>query len=159
DRQQPQRCRVAETAPARHRLSARVPRRMLTRVPQRKPVILAAGLVAVALLRPLPGASAQQPAAPSAPAVSPALPPVFTVVVDPGHGGDDHGAVGSTGAEEKTLVLAVAQRLQSLAASHGGLHVRLTREDDRNLSLDQRATAANVGAGGLFISLHANFSP
>ncbi len=81
------------------------------------------------------------------------------MVVDPGHGGDDHGAVGATGVEEKALVLGVAQRLQSLAAVRGGIRVRLTREDDRGLTLDQRATAANSSPGILFISLHANFSP
>jgi N-acetylmuramoyl-L-alanine amidase len=81
------------------------------------------------------------------------------VVVDPGHGGDDHGAVGATGIEEKALVLSIAQRLQGLAALHGGIRVRLTREDDRSLTLDQRATAANSSPGILFISLHANFSP
>jgi N-acetylmuramoyl-L-alanine amidase len=122
-------------------------------------MVLAAGAVAVALLRPLSGAAAQQPAVPPVPVPPSPASSVFTVVVDPGHGGDDHGAVGSSGAEEKTLVLAVAQRLQSLAASQGGLHVRLTRDDDRGLSLDERAAAANGGPGNVFISLHANFSP
>jgi N-acetylmuramoyl-L-alanine amidase len=110
--------------------------------------------LAALLVHPPAGAVAQQP--PPAP-TSP--PPLFSVVVDPGHGGDDHGAVGATGIEEKALVLGVAQRLQSLAALHGGIRVRLTREDDRSLTLDQRATAANSSPGILFISLHANFSP
>jgi N-acetylmuramoyl-L-alanine amidase len=120
------------------------------------PTVLAAGCVAVAVsIHPFVTAGAQQPVSPS----PPPAPPVFTIVVDPGHGGDDHGAVGSTGVEEKALVLGVAQRLQSLAASHGGLRVRLTREDDHGLTLDERATLANGGPGGVFISLHANFSP
>jgi N-acetylmuramoyl-L-alanine amidase len=107
--------------------------------------------LAAFLAQPPAGAGGQQP--------PPAPPPLFSMVVDPGHGGDDHGAVGATGVEEKTLVLGVARRLQSLAAVRGGIHVRLTREDDRGLTLDQRATAANSSPGILFISLHANFSP
>ena len=118
-------------------------------VPAMSVVVLAALLV-----HPPAGAGAQQP--PPAPAPPS---PLFSVVVDPGHGGDDHGAVGATGIEEKALVLGVAQRLQSLATLHGGIRVRLTREDDRGLTLDQRATVANGSPGVLFISLHANFSP
>ena len=110
--------------------------------------------LASALLAQAPtGPGAQQPPAAAPP------PSLAGVVVDPGHGGDDHGAVGATGIEEKTLVLGVAQRLQSLAALHGGIRVRLTRDDDRALTLDQRATAANSSPGILVVSLHANFSP
>jgi len=118
-------------------------------VPAMSVLALASALLAQAQAGP----GAQQPPA----AVSP--PSLAGVVVDPGHGGDDHGAVGATGIEEKALVLGVAQRLQSLAALHGGIRVRLTRDDDRALTLDQRATAANSSPGILFVSLHANFSP
>jgi len=110
-------------------------------------------LAAAVLAQSPAGPGAQQPPVAASPA------PLASVVVDPGHGGDDHGAVGATGIEEKALVLGVAQRLQSLAALHGGIRVRLTRDDDRALTLDQRATTANSSPGILFVSLHANFSP
>ena len=106
----------------------------------------ALALASALLAQVPPGPGAQQ-----SPAVVPPPPPVG-VVVDPGHGGDDHGAVGATGIEEKAVVLGVAQRLQSLAALHGGIPVRLTRDDDRALTPDQRATVAN---GRLYVGWRA----
>jgi N-acetylmuramoyl-L-alanine amidase len=89
---------------------------------------------------------------------APVPPPMPTVVIDPGHGGDDRGAVGSTGIEEKHVALGVAQRVRAAGADRG-LRVLLTREDDRQLSLTQRAAIANAAGAVLFISLHANASP
>ncbi len=93
---------------------------------------------------------------PGDPAAS--APPAMTVVIDPGHGGDDRGAVGPAGMEEKRLTLSVAQRVKALGADRG-VRVLLTREDDRQIPLMQRAAFANGAGASLFISLHANASP
>lgn len=80
------------------------------------------------------------------------------VVVDAGHGGDDHGARGKGGLIEKDVVLDVAQRLaKALRAT--GLTVVMTRDDDRFVSLEGRTRLANERKADLFISIHANASP
>jgi N-acetylmuramoyl-L-alanine amidase len=80
-----------------------------------------------------------------------------TVVVDAGHGGDDHGARGVHGLLEKDLTLDLARRLAG-ELRRRGLHVVMTREDDRFLSLEERTSRANDAGGQLFISIHANAS-
>lgn len=113
-----------------------------------------------------PETSAAPPeAAPLPPAATGTFPqvaarPVFqTVVIDPGHGGDDVGVRGSAGAEEKQLTLDVARRLRGLLETRLGLRVVLTRDDDRALGLDERTAVANNSKGDLFLSLHANGAP
>jgi len=81
-----------------------------------------------------------------------------TVVIDPGHGGDDRGAKGGGGLEEKALTLDIARRLRGLLESRMGVRVVLTRDDDRAVPLDQRAAVANSSKADLFLSLHANAS-
>lgn len=94
------------------------------------------------------------------------LPPVVetrsvlgTIVIDPGHGGEDVGVRGGKGSEEKTLTLAVAQRAKALIESRLGIRVILTRDTDRGVGLDERAATANNNKAGLFVSLHLNASP
>ena len=82
-----------------------------------------------------------------------------TVVLDPGHGGDDVGARGGRGGEEKTVTLAVARQLKALIEMRLGVQVVLTREDDRAVSLDERAAIANNSKADLFLSLHVNAAP
>ena len=85
--------------------------------------------------------------------------PVFrTVAIDPGHGGDDEGARGANGTLEKHVTLAVAQRLRTALESRLGVRVVLTRTDDRDVPIDQRAAIANNNQADVFISLHANSS-
>lgn len=89
----------------------------------------------------------------------PRLPSAFrsvqTVVLDPGHGGRDPGAIGVGGVREKDVTLAMARALeQSLKAR--GFQVVLTRRSDRAISLEERTAIAEAAAGDLFISLHAN---
>jgi N-acetylmuramoyl-L-alanine amidase len=79
------------------------------------------------------------------------------VVVDAGHGGDDHGARGVGGLLEKDLTLDLAQRL-AVELERRGLRAVLTREDDRFLSLEERTSRANDAGGQLFVSIHANAS-
>ncbi|MBN2308119.1 MAG: N-acetylmuramoyl-L-alanine amidase [Candidatus Hydrogenedentes bacterium] len=83
------------------------------------------------------------------------------VVIDPGHGGTDDGAVGRGGLTEKALSLAIAHKLEQAVQSTLGAQVLLTRQEDADLSLAARTTFANYHKGQLFISLHAgaSFSP
>jgi N-acetylmuramoyl-L-alanine amidase len=81
-----------------------------------------------------------------------------TIVIDPGHGGDDVGVRSAKGVEEKQLTLDIARRLRAMVESRLGLRVILTRDDDRALGLDERAAVANNGKANLLISLHINGS-
>jgi len=81
-----------------------------------------------------------------------------TVVIDPGHGGDDRGAKGKGGLEEKTVTLDIARRLRSQLEARMGVRVVLTRDDDRDVPLDARAAIANSSKADLFLSLHVNAS-
>ena len=79
-----------------------------------------------------------------------------TLVIDPGHGGEELGAQGPRGTLEKDVTLAVARRLRTLVESRLGLKVFLTREDDRTLALDDRSAFANAHKADVFLSIHAN---
>jgi N-acetylmuramoyl-L-alanine amidase len=79
------------------------------------------------------------------------------VVIDPGHGGEDHGAAGPAGLLEKDLVLDLAQRLARKLRAQG-IAVTLTRADDAFVALDERTAAANASGADLFVSIHANAS-
>lgn len=82
------------------------------------------------------------------------------VVIDPGHGGRDPGAVSASGALlEKSIALTLAVELRDRLAARGRVRVALTRSDDRYLSLGQRATIARRLGADLFISLHADSAP
>lgn len=82
---------------------------------------------------------------------------VATVVIDAGHGGSDPGA-SRLGVLEKDVTLDVARRLRDLLAD-GDLKVLLTRDDDRFLSLRDRALLANGERADLFVSIHVNSLP
>jgi N-acetylmuramoyl-L-alanine amidase len=103
------------------------------------------------------------PAVPGEPAPNSAVPPPVgnLVVLDPGHGGSDTGATGRSGVQEKMLTLAIAQRAKALIESRLGVRVLLTRDDDRDMTLDERTALANSRRAELFVSLHLNasFSP
>ena len=77
------------------------------------------------------------------------------VVLDPGHGGEDPGAIGKKGQKEKDVVLAVATELRTLLAAKG-LEVIMTRESDIFIPLENRPVIANQQKADLFISIHAN---
>ena len=81
------------------------------------------------------------------------------IVLDPGHGGKDPGAIGSTGIAEKDVVLAVAKKLARRLKTELGVQVVLTRHDDRFVPLEDRTALANNENADLFISLHVNASP
>ena len=77
------------------------------------------------------------------------------VVIDPGHGGEDPGAIGKKGLKEKDVVLAVATELRTLLAAKG-LEVIMTRESDISVPLENRPVIANQQKADLFIAIHAN---
>jgi N-acetylmuramoyl-L-alanine amidase len=124
---------------------------------------------------PSPGAPSPEPRAPSpesrvpspesrSPSPEPRLPGDVsrawqTIVIDAGHGGDDSGVRGARGVQEKQLTLDIARRLRALVETRLGLRVILTRDEDRALSLDERAAIANNGKANLLLSLHVNGSP
>jgi N-acetylmuramoyl-L-alanine amidase len=82
-----------------------------------------------------------------------------TVVIDPGHGGDDLGAEGPGGLLEKDVTLGVARLLAILLRAELGCRVVLTRDSDRSVSLPERTAISIREDGDLFVSLHANASP
>lgn len=116
--------------------------------------------VAVETAAPLPAAIDPPLAEGEAPPLLTPEPTMFrTVVIDPGHGGDDQGVRGPNGLLEKDLTLSVARRLKASLEARLGLRVLLTRDDDRFVPIDRRAALANNNKAGVFVSLHANASP
>lgn len=81
------------------------------------------------------------------------------IVLDPGHGGKDPGAIGVGGVAEKEIVLSVAKKLAKKLKKDLGIEVVLTREDDTFIALEDRTAIANAENADLFISLHVNASP
>lgn len=75
--------------------------------------------------------------------------------IDPGHGGQDPGAM-AHGLYEKTLVLDLAKRIESKLKVFENVEVKMSRNDDRYLSLTERTNIANIWKADLFISLHIN---
>jgi len=85
---------------------------------------------------------------------------VKTVVIDPGHGGHDSGAIGPTGLKEKNVNLKIAKALKKQLELHGkaiGIsRVMLTRSNDRFIPLEERTAIAKKHNADLFISIHCN---
>jgi len=84
---------------------------------------------------------------------------VQTIVIDPGHGGKDPGAIGSHGTKEKDIVLDIALRLRDQLMQSGRFKVLLTRDSDTFVSLADRVKFSNEKKADLFISLHINALP
>ena len=84
---------------------------------------------------------------------------VQTIVIDPGHGGMDPGAIGPMGTKEKDVVLDIARRLRDRLLASGRYNVILTRDDDVFMTLAQRVEKVNAIHADLFISLHVNALP
>ncbi len=89
----------------------------------------------------------------------PAVAGLRKIVLDPGHGGKDPGAIGVGGIAEKDIVLSVAKKLARKLKAELGVQVILTRHDDRFVPLEERTAMANSEDADLFISLHVNASP
>ena len=80
------------------------------------------------------------------------------VMIDPGHGGKDPGAIGPTGLKEKDVVLAIGRRVREKLARSGDFDVRMTRDEDVFIPLEERTAMANKGGVDIFVSLHINAS-
>ncbi|MGL4438253.1 MAG: N-acetylmuramoyl-L-alanine amidase [Bosea sp. (in: a-proteobacteria)] len=78
------------------------------------------------------------------------------VMIDPGHGGIDPGAVAVGNVTEKSLVLAIGLKLKEQLEGTGAVRVQMTRADDRFLSLSERVRIAREARADLFVSLHAD---
>lgn len=104
---------------------------------------------------PQPGQTATDPAPPLLGSAA----RLQTMVIDPGHGGDDRGGRGPKGTLEKQITLDVARRLKTLIETRLGVRVVMTRDEDRGISLDERDAVANNSKADLFLSLHVNAAP
>ncbi|MFP4459737.1 MAG: N-acetylmuramoyl-L-alanine amidase [Candidatus Zixiibacteriota bacterium] len=83
----------------------------------------------------------------------------WRVVVDPGHGGKDPGAIGKSGLYEKDVVLDISKRIKKLAeAEYPNIKVILTRDGDTFLPLAKRGVIARENRGDIFVSIHCNAS-
>lgn len=116
---------------------------------------------------PAPPAATPAAAAPKAPSpVAVAKPPantpklqinrMVTIVLDPGHGGEDPGAIGHRGSKEKNVVLAIARRLKSRIEQEANTRVVMTRNGDYFVPLHTRVEKARQAQADLFISIHAD---
>ena len=90
---------------------------------------------------------------------APSVPAIRKIVLDPGHGGKDTGAIGHGGLMEKDVVLLIARKLARRLRKELGVEVKLTRDDDTFIPLEERTAIANREKADLFISLHTNASP
>jgi len=81
------------------------------------------------------------------------------VVLDPGHGGHDPGAIGPKGLMEKDVTLAIALKIKRILEKTRQYKVYLTRGKDEYLDLEKRAQIANKRGADIFVSIHANASP
>ncbi len=82
-----------------------------------------------------------------------------TVMIDPGHGGLDPGAIGVSGTYEKSVTLATAHEVARLLEATGRFSVRLTRDTDVFVPLAERVERAQAAAADLFMSIHADANP
>jgi N-acetylmuramoyl-L-alanine amidase len=130
--------------------------------------LIAAGVDTSALPGAPGAAPGDKPGISSAPPALTSELPVFTgpsratirtIVIDPGHGGEDNGVKGPGGALEKDVALAVARKVKGAIEGRLGMRVLLTHEDNTRIDADGRAAIANNNKADLFISLHANGSP
>ncbi|RTL46971.1 MAG: N-acetylmuramoyl-L-alanine amidase [Burkholderiales bacterium] len=113
---------------------------------------------APALPPPAPPAAASRPPAPAAPAPStePKIDRLIIIALDPGHGGEDPGAIGPSGLREKDVVLAVAHKLRERLTANPNIRVLMTRDADFFVPLHERVRKARRVQADLFVSIHAD---
>jgi N-acetylmuramoyl-L-alanine amidase len=80
----------------------------------------------------------------------------IVVAIDPGHGGEDPGAIGQRGTHEKDVVLAIARKLKARIDAEPGMRAALTRDDDYYVPLATRVRKAQALQADLFVSIHAD---
>ncbi len=81
---------------------------------------------------------------------------MITIALDPGHGGEDPGAIGRAGSREKDVVLAIAKRLKQKLEQEDNMRVMLTRDGDFFVPLQTRVKKARGVQADLFVSIHAD---
>ena len=99
---------------------------------------------------------------PAGPAPSPSVPSPrgkIRVMLDPGHGGKDPGAIGPTGLREKDAVLMIGRMVRDRLHPDETFEVRMTRDADVFIPLEERTAMANEARADIFVSLHINASP
>lgn len=84
--------------------------------------------------------------------------PIETICIDPGHGGEDLGALGKSKLREKNITLQISLKLKKLIEAKTGLRVIMTRDQDSEVSLNSRASIANNQQAQMFVSIHVNSS-
>lgn len=87
---------------------------------------------------------------------TPTLTRLVTIALDPGHGGEDPGAIGAGGSYEKNIVLSIAQRLKAKLEQQPNIRVMLTRDGDYFVPLHVRVQKARKVQADLFVSIHAD---
>ena len=100
----------------------------------------------------------QQAAAKSGGPAPPSRRVLRTIVIDPGHGGEEVGAIGAAGTYEKDLTLSLARALKTKLEERFPLRVVMTREGDLSVPLETRTAVANENKAELFLSIHLNSS-
>jgi N-acetylmuramoyl-L-alanine amidase len=80
----------------------------------------------------------------------------ITIAIDPGHGGEDPGAIGKRGTYEKNVTLAIARKLKTILDAEPNMRAMLTRDDDYFVPLAARVQKARRVQADLFISIHAD---
>lgn len=119
----------------------------------------------VAAVRPKPQTQPQAPAVPAPPPTAQANVPrerplkmrrLLTVALDPGHGGEDPGAIGAAGSREKDVVLQIAHRLRAKIDAQPDMRAMMTRDADFFVPLNVRVQKARRVQADLFVSIHAD---
>jgi N-acetylmuramoyl-L-alanine amidase len=103
-----------------------------------------------------PRAADERAARPGQRRPDPDLQRMLTVVIDPGHGGEDPGAVGRAGTYEKNVTLAIGRRLRDMIVADSKLRVAMTRDGDFFVPLRTRVAKARAVQADLFVSIHAD---
>jgi N-acetylmuramoyl-L-alanine amidase len=115
------------------------------------PLLFPSRLLAATALKPTEGFLPQKPESkPSAPRL---------IVLDPGHGGHDPGAIGRSGTKEKHVALDIARYMADALSGEQGITVRLTRERDEFLPLSERVRIGRETGADMFLSIHADSAP
>ena len=96
------------------------------------------------------------PSGPSGPKKEPATKRLVTIALDPGHGGEDPGAIGKRGTREKEVVLRIARLLKRKIDQQPGMRAYLTRDGDYFVPLGRRVAKARRVKADLFVSIHAD---
>jgi N-acetylmuramoyl-L-alanine amidase len=115
--------------------------------------------MAINLSLPLSLFAADAFADPSAPLPVKKPKPPRLLMIDPGHGGHDPGAIGISGLHEKEVTLDIARRLADNIAARPGMDSRLTRDNDIFLPLEERVRIGREARADMFMSIHADSAP